>query len=85
MKPRESNYGKGDFNRSNPQKFNENYDRINWSIGYQEWVKNSNISSSEVIRLSDYIAKKLDKPISIVRGSREEWNKFYYEFKNAIL
>lgn len=85
MKNRETDYGKGDFNRSDPRKFQENYGRINWSIGFQEWVKSSNITSSEVIRLSDYISKKLDKPISVVRGSREEWNKFYYEFKNTIL
>ena len=85
MKPRESNYGKGDFNRSNSSKFYENYDRINWSIGFQEWVQISNITSSEVIRMSDYVSKSLDKPISLIRGSKEEWNKLYGEFKNALL
>jgi hypothetical protein len=85
MKPRESNYGKGDFNRSNSSKFQENYDRINWSIGFQQWVQASNISSSEIIRMSDYVSKSFNKPISLIRGSKEEWNKLYGEFKNTLL
>jgi hypothetical protein len=30
MKPRQSDYGKGDFNRSPTNKFRDNYDRIHW-------------------------------------------------------
>lgn len=85
MKNRETDYGKGDANRSDFKKFSKNYDQINWSISYQEWVEKSAISSSDIIRFSDHMSKSLDKPINLIKASIQEWNKLYYEFKNALL
>ena len=83
MKNRQTDYGKGDFNRSDPKKFYKNFDKINWSTDFWGWKNKPFMNQEEEYHFVKFIEKTFDMPHELVKGSDNEWQKLYRDFINA--